>query len=145
MRLPLGEHCFEGKIDVQGTAEGLDDDKARENSEFIEHLTDDGQNTGLIVIAPHGGNIEQHTDEQAQYVYEQLFFHLPIVFLHGSAKVLIKKKTVAPLTVGTLLQLISARNHSQSLRQFIGATLSMPLPSMDLVMKNIQSPFALEE
>ena len=47
------------------------------------------------------------------------FFHRPIVFLHGSAKVLIKKKMVAPLTVGTLLQLISARIHSQSLRQFI--------------------------
>jgi phage replication-related protein YjqB (UPF0714/DUF867 family) len=74
LRLPLGENCFEGKIDVLATAEGFDDDKARENSEFIEHLTDDGQNTGLIVIAPHGGNIEQHTDEQAQYVYDQLLF-----------------------------------------------------------------------
>ena len=51
LRLPIGEHCFEGNIDVQATAEGIDDDKARENSEFIEHLTDDGRNTGLIVIA----------------------------------------------------------------------------------------------
>ena len=72
LRLPLDEHRFEGKIDVQATARGFDDDKARENSELIEHLTDDGQNTGLIVIAPHGGNIEQHTDEQAQYVYDEL-------------------------------------------------------------------------
>jgi phage replication-related protein YjqB (UPF0714/DUF867 family) len=72
LRLPLGEHYFEGKIDAPATVEGLDDGKAIENCEFIEHLTDDGQNTGLIVIAPHGGNIEQNTDEQAQYVYDQL-------------------------------------------------------------------------
>jgi phage replication-related protein YjqB (UPF0714/DUF867 family) len=72
LQLPQGEHCFEGKIDVQATAEGLDDYKAKENSEFIEHLCDGGQNTGLIVIAPHGGDIEKYTDGQAQYVYEQL-------------------------------------------------------------------------
>jgi phage replication-related protein YjqB (UPF0714/DUF867 family) len=72
LRLPNGEDSFKGKIDAQVIVEGLDDDKARENSEFIEHLTDDGQNTGLIVIAPHGGDIEPHTDEQAQYVYDQL-------------------------------------------------------------------------
>ena len=72
LQLPLGEHCFKGEIDVQATAEGLDDDKANENSEFIEHLCDGGQNTGLIVIAPHGGDIEAHTDEQAQYVHDQL-------------------------------------------------------------------------
>lgn len=77
LRLPLGQHGFEGKIDVQATVEGFDDDKARENSEYIEHLTDDGQNTGLIVIAPHGGNIEQNTDEQAQYVYDQLLLPSP--------------------------------------------------------------------
>lgn len=68
----LTENKCKGVVKAQIMLEGLDDDKARENGEFIEHLTDDGQNTGLIVIAPHGGNIEQHTDEQAQYVYDQL-------------------------------------------------------------------------
>jgi phage replication-related protein YjqB (UPF0714/DUF867 family) len=27
---------------------------------------------GLIVVAPHGGGIEPHTDEQAMQVYDQL-------------------------------------------------------------------------
>jgi phage replication-related protein YjqB (UPF0714/DUF867 family) len=72
LQLPQGEHCFKGKIDDQVIVEGLNDGEAKDYNEFIEYLADDGQNAGLIVIAPHGGNIEPHTDEQAQYVYEQL-------------------------------------------------------------------------
>lgn len=41
-------------------------------SEFVERLTDNGRNSGLIVIAPHGGDIETHTDEQAERVASQL-------------------------------------------------------------------------
>lgn len=70
--LPNQENYFKGKIDDQVIAEGLTDTDAETLSEFIEHLADDGQNSGLIVIAPHGGNIEEHTDEQAEYVYEKL-------------------------------------------------------------------------
>jgi phage replication-related protein YjqB (UPF0714/DUF867 family) len=41
-------------------------------SEFVERLTDNGTHTGLVVIAPHGGAIELHTDEQAEHVQQQL-------------------------------------------------------------------------
>lgn len=47
---------FTGKINSQVT----------DNSDFTEHLTDNGRHRGLIVIAPHGGDIEKHTDEQAE-------------------------------------------------------------------------------
>ena len=113
-----------------------------EYSEFIEHLTDNGHNNGLIVIAPHGGNIK-NTQMSKRNMFMKQLVH-PSVFLHGSAKVLIKQKTVAPLTVGTLLLQISARNHSQSLKRFLGVALSMLLHSMDLMMV-MKSPFALEE
>ena len=63
---------FKGKINAQVTAEGLNDEEAEVYSEFIEHLADNDYNNGLIIIAPHGGNIEKHTDEQAEYVYENL-------------------------------------------------------------------------
>ncbi len=46
--------------------------QAKANSEFVERLTDDGRHQGLIAIAPHGGNIEPHTDEQAERVARQL-------------------------------------------------------------------------
>jgi phage replication-related protein YjqB (UPF0714/DUF867 family) len=39
--------------------------------EFIEQL-DDGAGTGLTAIAPHGGEIERHTDDQARRVAELL-------------------------------------------------------------------------
>jgi phage replication-related protein YjqB (UPF0714/DUF867 family) len=45
---------------------------AEAHSEFVERLTDNGTHTGLIVIAPHGGAIEPHTDEQAEHLQHQL-------------------------------------------------------------------------
>jgi phage replication-related protein YjqB (UPF0714/DUF867 family) len=50
------------------TAVGLSDAEAAAQSEFVERLVDDGQNHGLIVVAPHGGEIETGTDEQAEYL-----------------------------------------------------------------------------
>jgi len=44
----------------------------REQGGFVERLTDNGRHRGLIVIAPHGGDIERHTDEQAEHVGNQL-------------------------------------------------------------------------
>jgi phage replication-related protein YjqB (UPF0714/DUF867 family) len=41
-------------------------------SEFIEQLNDNGHHRGLIAIAPHGGDIEEYTDEQAEHVGKQL-------------------------------------------------------------------------
>jgi phage replication-related protein YjqB (UPF0714/DUF867 family) len=46
----------------------LSDCEAEQAGEFVERLTDDGAQTGLIVIAPHGGRIEPHTDDQAAQV-----------------------------------------------------------------------------
>jgi phage replication-related protein YjqB (UPF0714/DUF867 family) len=65
-------NSFNGKINPQVAAVGLTDDKAKAYSEFIEKLTDDGQNSQLAVIAPHGGDIEEHTDEQAEHVAKHL-------------------------------------------------------------------------
>jgi phage replication-related protein YjqB (UPF0714/DUF867 family) len=63
---------FTGNLNSQVTAVGLTVSQARCNSEFIEQLDDDGQHRGLIVIAPHGGDIEPYTDEQAEHVGKQL-------------------------------------------------------------------------
>ena len=71
-RVPTVEP-FQCKINPQVAAVGLDDDRAKAYSEFVEHLVDDDSNRELVVIAPHGGDIEAHTDEQAQ----QLAQHLP--------------------------------------------------------------------
>ena len=50
----------------------FNDTEAEANSEFVERLDDDGVHTGLIVIAPHGGDIERHTDQQAERVASRL-------------------------------------------------------------------------
>src|SRR5262245_50962785 len=50
----------------------LCDDQARDAGELVERLSDDGAQTQLIAIAPHGGDIEEHTDEQAERVRERL-------------------------------------------------------------------------
>jgi phage replication-related protein YjqB (UPF0714/DUF867 family) len=63
---------FPGKINGQVAAVGLTDAEAEAYSEFIEYLADDGYNRELVILAPHGGFIEEHTDVQAQYVVEQL-------------------------------------------------------------------------
>jgi phage replication-related protein YjqB (UPF0714/DUF867 family) len=63
---------FKGKINAQVAAVGLDDADAETYSEFVEHLDDNDYNRELVVIAPHGGFIEEHTDTQAQYLAEQL-------------------------------------------------------------------------
>ncbi|HYY39988.1 MAG TPA: poly-gamma-glutamate hydrolase family protein, partial [Nitrososphaera sp.] len=63
---------FQGKTNAQVVAVGLTDAEAEAYSEFIEHLADDDHNSELVVIAPHGGDLEEHTDEQAEHVAEQL-------------------------------------------------------------------------
>jgi phage replication-related protein YjqB (UPF0714/DUF867 family) len=63
---------FNGKINSQVPHPSCTDDEAQANSEFIERLTDNGRHKGLIVIAPHGGDIERHTDGQAQRVGKHL-------------------------------------------------------------------------
>src|SRR5918995_1447842 len=63
---------FTDNLNAQVTAVGLTVSQARCNSEFIEQLDDNGHHRGLIVIAPHDGDIEEYTDEQAEHVGKQL-------------------------------------------------------------------------
>jgi phage replication-related protein YjqB (UPF0714/DUF867 family) len=63
---------FDGRIDSRGPQHGLPEDQARQQGELIELLDDDGRQTRLIALAPHGGDIEPHTDEQAERVASHL-------------------------------------------------------------------------
>jgi len=72
-RLELdGADNLTGKINAQVTTDGLTDAEAEARSEFIENVTDNGDDRKLIVIVPHGGNIENYTDEQAEHVVQKL-------------------------------------------------------------------------
>jgi phage replication-related protein YjqB (UPF0714/DUF867 family) len=59
---------FEATIDTQVPHPTFSDVEAVENSEFVERLDDHHEHGQLVAIAPHGGAIERHTDEQAERV-----------------------------------------------------------------------------
>ncbi|HKA66128.1 MAG TPA: poly-gamma-glutamate hydrolase family protein [Methyloceanibacter sp.] len=63
---------FVGSLDSQVPHPTFDDADAETNNEFVERLKDNGTHIGLIVIAPHGGDIEPHTDQQAEHVASRL-------------------------------------------------------------------------
>lgn len=63
---------FAAELDSQVAHPSMSDDEAEANGEFVERLHDDGSHTGLVVIAPHGGDIEDRTDDQAQRVASRL-------------------------------------------------------------------------
>jgi len=63
---------FEGTLDSHAPDPTRSDADAERDGEFVERLDDDGAHTGLIVIAPHGGDIELYTDQQAERVRSQL-------------------------------------------------------------------------
>jgi phage replication-related protein YjqB (UPF0714/DUF867 family) len=67
---PLEE--FDGVVDSVGPHPNLTIDQARGCGELVERLRDNGRQRDLIVIAPHGGDIERHTDEQAEHVASRL-------------------------------------------------------------------------
>jgi phage replication-related protein YjqB (UPF0714/DUF867 family) len=72
---PSGESIpdeFDAVVESQVPHPTYTDWCAEAHSEFVERLTDNGTHTGLVVIAPHGGAIEPHTDEQAEHVQQQL-------------------------------------------------------------------------
>jgi phage replication-related protein YjqB (UPF0714/DUF867 family) len=72
-RLRLGtSEPFTATLSTEIVARDLDDAQAEAQGELVERLVDDGKNTGLIVIAPHGGMIEAHTDDQAEWVRQSL-------------------------------------------------------------------------
>lgn len=68
----LSENACNGQVKAQIMLDGLgeDDEPAKSMSEFIEKLHE-VQNHKLIVLAPHGGNIEPWTDVEAEYVAKQ--------------------------------------------------------------------------
>lgn len=66
------DHGFDGEVDSQVASPALTVAAAELASEFIERLDDDGRQSALIAIAPHGGDIEQHTDQQAERVASRL-------------------------------------------------------------------------
>ena len=57
---------FDAIVDSQITDLIHDDGQAEKLGEFVERLTDDGVHTAMVVIAPHGGLIEEYTDHQAE-------------------------------------------------------------------------------
>lgn len=72
-RLRLGTSSeFSATLSIPVVAQGLTDAQAQAASEFVERLVDDGNNTGLCIVAPHGGTIETRTDLQAEAVTEAL-------------------------------------------------------------------------
>jgi phage replication-related protein YjqB (UPF0714/DUF867 family) len=63
---------FDGVLDTKVVDPDLCEKDAEDAGELIERLADDGSQTHLIAIAPHGGQIEEHTDKQAERVAERL-------------------------------------------------------------------------
>ena len=63
---------FPGTVDAQVTHPSFTDAQAEANGEFVERLFDNGINRGFVVIAPHGGDIERRTDDQAVCVLGRL-------------------------------------------------------------------------
>jgi phage replication-related protein YjqB (UPF0714/DUF867 family) len=63
---------FPGLVDSRVPRSRLSEDRARAEGELVERLDDDGVQAQLIVIAPHGGDIEPSTDQQAERVADRL-------------------------------------------------------------------------
>ena len=66
------EKGFGGVLDTKVVDPDLCDTEARDAGELVERLDDNGFQTHLIAVAPHGGDIEEHTDGQAERVAERL-------------------------------------------------------------------------
>jgi phage replication-related protein YjqB (UPF0714/DUF867 family) len=63
---------FDAVVDTQVPHPTMSEALAEIAGEFIERLDDNGRQRKLIVIAPHGGDIERHTDQQAERVASRL-------------------------------------------------------------------------
>jgi phage replication-related protein YjqB (UPF0714/DUF867 family) len=63
---------FAASVHATAPHPSLGDADAEALGELVERLDDDGKHRGLIIIAPHGGRIEPHTDEQAERVKKAL-------------------------------------------------------------------------
>jgi len=63
---------FGATLDSQVPHPTMSAAEARDAGELIERLKDDGRRRTLIAVAPHGGDIERHTDQQAERVAARL-------------------------------------------------------------------------
>ena len=63
---------FDGVVDSQVVNPTLSERDAKDQDEFIERLEDNGVQSELMAIAPHGGDIELHTDQQTERVASRL-------------------------------------------------------------------------
>jgi hypothetical protein len=79
-----GDKC-KGVVKAQ-MIEGIEEQDAKDRGEFIEDMKHESQNNKLLVIAPHGGEVERMTDNQAKLVWSHLLGHLC-----GHVKVLASK------------------------------------------------------
>jgi phage replication-related protein YjqB (UPF0714/DUF867 family) len=61
------EQEFTGVLDSVAVDPAATPEEAHKGRKLLE-LLDDGHHPGLIVLAPHGGDIERHTDDQAEHV-----------------------------------------------------------------------------
>lgn len=68
---PAGATFSSGTCDSSCLRSALTDAEAENQGEFVERLDEYGSG-GLVVLAPHGGMIENYTDEQAERVFAQL-------------------------------------------------------------------------
>ena len=62
---------FGGTLDSAAVDPAATEQEARDGQKLLE-LLDDDHNRDLLVLAPHGGEIEPHTDDQAEHVKKLL-------------------------------------------------------------------------
>jgi phage replication-related protein YjqB (UPF0714/DUF867 family) len=62
------EEQFDGLLDGVAVDSAATEQEALRGEKLLEQLDDEDQRQELIVIAPHGGDIEPHTDSQAELV-----------------------------------------------------------------------------
>jgi phage replication-related protein YjqB (UPF0714/DUF867 family) len=65
------EQEFRARLDGVAVDPGATEEEARRGEKLLEQF-DNGDRRGLIVIAPHGGDIEPFTDHQAEHVRDLL-------------------------------------------------------------------------
>ncbi len=60
------KNSFSGSMSRPVPRAGISDEQAEASSEFVERVVDDGNHDGLVIIAPHGGQIEPGVCRQAE-------------------------------------------------------------------------------
>ena len=72
LRLGTSAEGFAATVSAQVARSDLAEADAKAQGELVERLDDDGSQTGLLVLAPHGGQVEAGTDRQAERVVARL-------------------------------------------------------------------------